>query len=764
MDDVPPAAGDPTREDSHPKKAVLSPNSEWRRYHVFTHYQWEILSLLFCVGIIAAMYVLLAKYDGKLVNDWWMPLNLTTMLSLLSTALRASLFVPLMAIISQAKWKWFGSTDGRARPLRHLQDIDLGSRSTWGAISLVPLAARASVPALTAVVLSIISLGIGPCVQQAIDTRNCVQTVPGGDAVIPYTHFVSSQRFVSVQMAQYQSEVHAMVYNSLTVAPDLGPGYRCSTGNCTFDNGSPAYSNSGGSSKSQHNGSSVFTTMAMCHKCLDIKDMVSYEEQPHQLIAQLPNGLILKVGDPNIVANIRRFNKFDSLTGNLTWLRDRLDPETSHLAGVALANVTILTAVSVVASTCILYACTRSYAVSVANGRLVEDEVATTPAAEGPVRVQDMSYYPDKDFVVLQSPCWVGDSLYTLTDSNWTCSRGGKTPPVPANECGGKADLEMCIYIQDKKHAIGAIAAMDRSFQVSCDIDHTNFGCYIRGQFGDYSQGQGQGSWAESIFNANVTHAKTEDFFRAFAVSISNRYRAAFGGSQPYFIKSLADRPPPFGEVRGTVLQTSVCNVVRLEWLTFPAVITGLSVVVLLWTMIESWIRRRDRPVWKDSILPFLLYSDRFRRETVGDAASDSSTTVAQESYRDSQGVSLVSSTSPTPTPVGNDGRLLEAGEMEKIASSMKVRFEWPQTDDRFGVEEALRARRRLEVIVIYYYLALSRRRRDDATVMIYWYDLRLRRSTAAAAAHIDTCILAEGSVRLILETKAADQRGKTYN
>ena len=78
----------------------------------------------------------------------------------------------------------------------------------------------------------------------------------------------------------------------------------------------------------------------------------------------------------------------------------------------------------------------------------------------------------------------MGDTLYTLTDSNWTCSRGRKTPPVPAEKCGGKA----------------------------------------------------------------------EDFFRAFAVSISNRYRAAFGRSQPYFIKSLADRPTPFGEVRGTEL------------------------------------------------------------------------------------------------------------------------------------------------------------------------------------------------------------------
>ncbi|KAK8106511.1 hypothetical protein PG999_009870 [Apiospora kogelbergensis] len=83
----------------------------------------------------------------------------------------------------------------------------------------------------------------------------------------------------------------------------------------------------------------------------------------------------------------------------------------------------------------------------------------------------------------------------------------------------------------------------------------------------------------------------------------------------------------------------------------------------MLWTMIESWIRRRDRPVWKDSILPFLLYNDRFRRETVGDAASDSSTTVTQESCCDSQGgISLVSSISSTPTPVGDDGRLLGTG------------------------------------------------------------------------------------------------------
>ncbi|KAK8073276.1 hypothetical protein PG994_004175 [Apiospora phragmitis] len=672
------ASGAPPRQDassfekpSHRSKASTS--AERRQYRVFTQLQWEILSILLSIGIIVAMFVLLVEYDGKVVTDWRFPINLTTLLALLSTVLRAALFVPITSIISQAKWKWFGDAD-RPRPLQDLQDIDMGSRSMLGALHMVPLAARASVPTLIAVLLSVVSLGIGPFVQQAIGTQPCDQTVRGR-ATVPYTHFVSSPNYVALNTASRQSDITAMVYASLTAVPGDPTGseirFECTTGNCTFTNGSPARavpSPEGG----LRNGSSVFSTMALCHKCLDVIDMVSFKEStmPTQLDARLPNGLSLTLGGAPF-ANGPRPSKFGSMTGNLTWMGDKLDADTRHLAAVALANVTLLTfnhakddldmdqaerRRSVVASTCLLYACTRTYHVSIADGKLAEEQM---------------------------SPCWVGDTVYTLANEPgrsfedgdaWACSRNGgrDLPRVPAEQCGGDLDTEQCYYRQDKKHAVGMMGALRKSFTQACDIFNGGFVCSSAAAGGGGSD-DGQGSWAEALFAANATAPKIEAFFGRFATTVSSRYRMTFGGSKPYFIDAMSE--PPYGQVQGTVHQTTACNVVHLAWLAFPAAITAVALAILLWTMAESWMQRRDRPVWKDSILPFLLYSHRFQHEARGDA-----TVVGEEGNHYTHG-DVVSSSS------GENKPLLETGEMEDVARNMQVRFEWPATGKRRDVE-----------------------------------------------------------------------------
>ncbi|KAK8102227.1 hypothetical protein PG984_015373 [Apiospora sp. TS-2023a] len=693
------SAGDPLRQESTLEKQgrPSAKKPDRTQYRVFTHFQWEILSILLSLGIIVAMYVLLIEYNNKLVSDWRFPINLTTLLALMSTIMRAALFVPITSIISQAKWQLFGGD--RPRPLQDLQDIDMGSRGMLGAINIVPLAARASIPTLVAVLLSIVSLGIGPFVQQALRTVPCDLTVPG-QAMVPYTHFVNSQRLVRPGSALAQADIQAMVYNTLAMPDDEGNEIRfqCPTGNCTFDNGSPAWSHQRPGGGPQRNGSSVFSTMAMCHKCLDMTDLVDFTEDVisptvSQLTPQLPNGLQLVLGGPNMVG-IRRLPKLVSNTGNVTWANNKLDQETLHLASISMGNVTILahnnekddreqdvTEVkkSVVASTCFLYACTRTFNVSIANGELSEELIDTTPANSGPAF--GMTLLADADYVVKMSPCWVGDNVYTLAgESNlgadvWSCSRNGTQ--VPAEKCGGTPDTQQCYYQQYKYHALGMMGSLTKSFNIKCLNREESIICYDDADYGKSSSTQGdhgQGSWAESLYASNVTSQKIDDMFGRFATIVSNRYRTTFGGSKPVFIESMTEGP--YGQVRGKVQQTTVCNAVRIEWLAFPTAIIALTLFILLWTILASWLNRKDRPVWKDSILPFLLYSHRFKREA---RDSGSGTPIVVGENRDAYGLGSSSA--------HDNKTLLEAGEMEDIARDMHVRIEWPKTGKRRDVE-----------------------------------------------------------------------------
>ncbi|KAK8024636.1 hypothetical protein PG993_012702 [Apiospora rasikravindrae] len=697
MADVPlSSTGDPPRQDSSEKHAgrPSAPTPGRTQYRVFTHFQWEILSILLSIGIIVAMFVLLAEYHGKIATDWQFPINLSTLLALLATIMRAVLFVPITSIISQAKWKLFG-TD-QPRPLQDLQDIDQGSRSLIGALNIVPLAARASIPTLIAVMLSIVSLGIGPFVQQAIGTEPCAQTVPG-QAMVPYTHFVESTRPVDIHAAWKQQEIAVMMRNALSALPqDQGNDIRfqCSTGNCTFDNGSPAWSHQRPGSGPRRNGSSVFSTMAMCHKCLDMKDFAQFNltKQPEGVSGRLPNGLRVQLAGagPTPLMKVDRLNV---KTGDIRWAEDKLDPATRHLASVAVGNITMFTfnnekddlemsqterLDSVVASTCILYACTRTYDVSITNGELSEELIATTPADEGPKQL--FRLYPDSDFEVKMNPCWVGDFVYLLSNETnetggdiWSCSRnGGRDPPIPNDECGGIPDVQKCYYRQSANHAVGMAGTFQEVFNLNCDDRR---GIYCMDSKNDLS---GNGAWGEAFFATNITSQKVEDFFASLATTISNRYRMSFGGSKPHFIESM--REPPYGQVHGVVHQTNACNVVRLEWLAFPTAIMALTLIILLWTMAESWMRRKDRPVWKDSILPFLLYSHRFKREVDGNAGSP---TVVHENH-DVYGASSSPSSSAPPS---DNKTLLETGEMEDIARDMQVRFEWPHTGRRRDAE-----------------------------------------------------------------------------
>jgi hypothetical protein len=84
----------------------------------------EITSLVLAFGLLAAIFVALSIFDGQNVPSWPVRLNINSLVAIFATLLRVLPLFPLAQVISQEKWLWFQ----RPRPLRHLDDFDLGSR------------------------------------------------------------------------------------------------------------------------------------------------------------------------------------------------------------------------------------------------------------------------------------------------------------------------------------------------------------------------------------------------------------------------------------------------------------------------------------------------------------------------------------------------------------------------------------------------------------------------------------------------------------
>jgi hypothetical protein len=111
-----------------------------------------------------------------------------------------------------------------------------------------------------ATTITIISLAIGPFVQQSIKSQPCLQPLPGTNVEIPVACFVSSTSTVftpSTTSANLDLQNIATVFNGLMNLQNANTTFSlnvlCSTGNCTIpDLGGYSYK-----------------TLGMCSQCFD---------------------------------------------------------------------------------------------------------------------------------------------------------------------------------------------------------------------------------------------------------------------------------------------------------------------------------------------------------------------------------------------------------------------------------------------------------------------------------------------------------------
>jgi len=699
------------------KEPAQVPSS--KRYRIFWYWKWELAELLLAVGLLAAITSLLLHFNQQRVPDWGYTINLSTLLALLATILRALIVTVTGQIISQAKWAWYFGD--RPRPLQHLQDFDSGSRGARGSALLLPKVIRGSPIAALASLVMVCSLAVGPFVQQAIKTTGCSNPVPGMTASLPAAHFVPRQSSSRDKFGDpmfyggWDLELESAVYTSLTgrdaTASQIIPD--CRTGNCTFPAGDPIMAPNSTILLSM-------STVGLCSLCVDISPLVGVVNRSNTAdssIWSLPNG-----------QSITSFTSADiypsgSFANMFTWLGSLLSPELIQASRWAVANVSSLAFSSAncgsaitpqcpveayflpgqklmagpVASACALYPCIQRTAPSVTNNTLTEMPIDINPLA--PVAYDSFGGVPSTDksnpiflidnmaniqastaseeggfpYAAVQLPCRVNNTIYTA--QNVSMARNSTTLLLYEALTNGTFQWrnvsapEVCIYRQSSiftSKLANFFVKPSPFLDQSCSTDGANeVGC------GATKLGVETGVYNLYTYG-NVTFSAVDNYFASFAQSLTSKYRTVFGSG--VYNVSIGGGELPLGELRGTVWEYSVCTSADWQWLLLPAALVFLTCFLLFWTIAKNWAFRHIEPVWKDNVLPAMLYRDRFKGGNEAVLAGTAGQPLAGLTPR--------------------HGRLMEIDEMEKIAKKTLVEFQLSGNGDgevaRFssGVEQ----------------------------------------------------------------------------
>ncbi|KAK7739721.1 hypothetical protein SLS53_005691 [Cytospora paraplurivora] len=631
--------GKPPRQEPA-MRSVPRPSHLW---HILRHWYLEIITLLISIILLAAIIILLSMYDGSYMPEWPFSINLSTVISLLSTFLRAAMLAAVAEIIGQIKWTWFTE---RTRPLHHLQDFDSASRSMIGSFKLLGVVlwnfglTSAGFLGMAAALVTITSLAVGPFTQQALKTAICPRYLPNARAAIPGANYVpGSSSYYRIEPGVYEVEVgmKGAMIEGLTY-PDGKDNHieaTCDGSNCTWED---------------YGTGVTHATIGVCSMCMDTTDYVSG-----------PNyGGNITLPDYGAVINYNRGEYLWAGYSNLTWASDSFSEAFATASSVAISNFSMLVAStstctkrpnsgfydcphnvstvdyynglgSYIATSCTLYPCMKEY-YGTYNGSTFKETVVNTKVAL-PNKQEMSDYTAYYNYTALRSPCVLtdGDKLDSTNmtqapprpnmtdaaphksnvnmssmarDTWYTTSNMSSAPHIPgrtwANISLEAADGSVyntsvpnaCLYKMDGIYASALNYFISNTlFSGSCYYDMGQAGhlnCY-------------DSWWLSPLFSdMNATVESIGGIVDDFAVALTNKLRATGTGPDAM----LGDTPAE-GFVLGEVYESSTCTYFDSRWVSFPIVLVFICAVLLVWTLVKNY-RDPDQPVWKGSVLPLI--------------------------------------------------------------------------------------------------------------------------------------------------------------
>ena len=599
-------------DDLHsPPNPVEPPQSpsvveQWKPHQnrVLRFWRWEMLSLFVSIGLMAAIIAILMHFNGQKLPEWPFSINLNTLIAILSAIFRATMLMVVAEILGQARWSWFTQMP---RPLFDLQEFDQASRSVFGSLRLVGVVIRrarieAGAIALSAALIIIMSFGIGPFTQQAIKTRPCTQVLQQVNSTLPVAQYVPSERAyyrVASGVWELSVDMKGTMINGITNprGNDTAVIASCPTGNCSF----PDY------------GTGVtHASIGMCSKCIDTTRFLSPPNDAGNV--SLPDGtsvnfesdkswLMLRDTNLSYAESIFPADFAEAVPAaflNRSIVAVSKSPCTNS-SGVLTcphdwSNVTYGVTADVVATSCTMYPCLRSYFGSVRDGVLDERVVSTRPAPVNKIVVNATASIYTHDFTALRSPCVLEGRWYTENNMSTVPHVEGRYFTNIIIDGKNITAPKECLYKMSEAYSKTVQGFMSSLLYGQCDYNSRQgdeLWCYDKW-------------WLSPLYNnMNASFISISQQIDDFTIAITNKFRST--GLGPYASREV----DPNGVVAvGEVFETTVCTYLDWQWLLLPGLLVVASTLLLAWTVMRNYTEP-EQPVWKGSVLPLLFYGLR---------------------------------------------------------------------------------------------------------------------------------------------------------
>lgn len=584
--------------------------------HVLSYWALEIITVVVAIGLLVAIIALLAHYDGHFMPEWPFQINLNSAIAFLSTFLRAAIVATVAEVVGQIKWTWFTE---RTRPLHHLQDFDGASRSVLGSLRLLGVVmwnwgfTSAGLLGISAALVTITSLAVGPVTQQALRTGTCPQLQPHARAAIPAANYVpGTSSYYRVFAGAYELEVDmkSSMIQGLTDpgGKDAAVDVTCGSGNCTWPDWGTGVTHA---------------SIALCSACLDTTDFVSGPDVGGNLtlpdegafINYNPGGEYMWVGYSNLSAYDHLFSESfataasvsvanfsmllattapctttDEATGARTCPHEISQSDNTYFQGLG----------DYVAASCTLYPCMKEYKAHYENNVLTETLVKTTTAIPNTAETTDV-YSAYANYTATKSPCVLDNGTwYTYHNQSAAAHAPGRTWAniSLADQLRGTDNFSVpnaCLYKMDGIFFSAVSSFLSGTlFSARCTYDDAQAGhldC-------------GDAWWLTPLWgDMDATFSSLDGAVRAFSGAVTNKFRMT-GAGPDVKVGEVLGRA---AVVRGSVFETTTCTYFDRGWIALPAALVLACVVLLAWIAIKNY-RDPEQPVWKGSVLPLLFF------------------------------------------------------------------------------------------------------------------------------------------------------------
>ncbi|KAF2180377.1 hypothetical protein K469DRAFT_592389, partial [Zopfia rhizophila CBS 207.26] len=124
----------------------------------------EISCLVLSVAALAALIVILRKYEGRRIEEWPWSITPNSVLAVFSTIIKAMALLPVADCLGQLKWTWFAR--GKSEPLSDFERFDSASRGIIGSLGLLVRLRFIRHIASLGAFITIIAIAVDPLTQQ----------------------------------------------------------------------------------------------------------------------------------------------------------------------------------------------------------------------------------------------------------------------------------------------------------------------------------------------------------------------------------------------------------------------------------------------------------------------------------------------------------------------------------------------------------------------------------------------------------------------